>query len=195
MHFLGFINLFEYLHDGHDVKASSLDKSARAAKADHACALAIEMERAILSLIGTHRRRTYSHDLVYAMHQLYSLFGKPWNAATEGSEHAHQSIKKFFAHMCCHSSSESDSLQILRHTLINSHMLHKHAQRFLPASEYVAMRANQHFRSAAKPRKKRATRPCRTHALVKGEKGREGHYKVKPLATAQVSLKAIVDGS
>ena len=56
----------------------------------------------MLALIGTHRRRTYAHDLVYGLHQLYTLFGKPWNAATEGNEHAHQDMKRYFRDMATH---------------------------------------------------------------------------------------------
>ena len=48
----------------------------------------IAMQRAMLALVGSHRRRTYAHDLVYGTYQQYILFGKPWNCATEGSEHA-----------------------------------------------------------------------------------------------------------
>ena len=51
------------------------------------------MQRAVLALIGSHRRRTYAHDLVYGSYQQYMLFGKPWSCATEGSEHAHQDMK------------------------------------------------------------------------------------------------------
>ena len=54
----------------------------REALGDEAFGHALTMQRAILALIGSHRRRTYAHDLVYGIHQLYRLFGKPWHAAT-----------------------------------------------------------------------------------------------------------------
>jgi len=97
----------------------------------------------MIALIGTHRRRTYSHDLVYGMHVLYKLFGRPWNAATEGNEHAHQDMKRFFLHLTCHSSKgENDCLQTLRLLTVKQQTLRLWAHRVLPASEYAAMRAN-----------------------------------------------------
>ena len=69
--------------------------------ADEAVALALDFQRTMIALIGTHRRRTYAHDFVYGMHQLYMLFAKPWHAATEGNEHAHQDMKKYFHGMAC----------------------------------------------------------------------------------------------
>ncbi len=75
---------------------------ARAARADVAVDLSLNMQKASAALLGTSRRRTYSHDLVYGLHPLYTLFGKPWNAATEGNEHAHQDMKNFFRHLSSH---------------------------------------------------------------------------------------------
>ena len=74
-----------YLHEGHGVKANTLDKAAREKRGERAIELAKNMQRAVLALIGSHRRRTYAHDLVYGITQLYDLFGRPWNAATEGT--------------------------------------------------------------------------------------------------------------
>ena len=47
---------------------------------------AIAFERAAIALVGEHRRRAYAHDLVYGMHKLYNLYGKPWNGSTEGAD-------------------------------------------------------------------------------------------------------------
>ena len=50
--------------------------------------------------MGDFKRRAYGHDLVYGMHKLYKLYGKPWNGSTEGAEHAHQKVKKYFMDTC-----------------------------------------------------------------------------------------------
>ena len=99
----------------------------------------------MLALIGSHRRRTYAHDLVYGIHQLYMLFGKPWNAATEGSEHAHQDMKQFFHSMATHSPSgkHCDCYQVLRLTIVKREQLREHAASVLPHTKYAAMRANR----------------------------------------------------
>ena len=91
-----FIHLYSYMHEGHSTPASAMDAAARSARADTAVPYAVELQRAILALCGTHRRRAYAHDLVYGMHALYARFAKPWNAATEGNEHAHKDMKKYF---------------------------------------------------------------------------------------------------
>ena len=93
---VAFIEFYDYIHGDHNIKASELDVNMRASRADTAVALSIEHQRGMIALIGTHRRRTYAHDLVYGLHVLYRLFGRPWNAATEGNEHAHQDMKKYF---------------------------------------------------------------------------------------------------
>ena len=57
----------------------------------------------------------FLHDLVYGTYQQYMLFGKPWNCATEGNEHAHQDMKKFFKHLANHNpnSKHGDCYQVL----------------------------------------------------------------------------------
>ena len=140
---VAFIEFYDYIHGDHNIKASELDVNMRASRADTAVALSIEHQRAMIALIGTHRRRTYAHDLVYGLHVLYRLFGRPWNAATEGNEHAHQDMKRFFLHLACHSSKHSgDCLQVLRLLTVKQQTLRLHAARVLPTSNYAAMRAN-----------------------------------------------------
>lgn len=133
-----------YLHEGHSVKACTLDQKARSERGDHAVELAITMQRAMLALIGTHRRRTYAHDLVYGIHQLYMLFGKPWNAATEGNEHAHQDMKAFFHTLATHNpkSPHSDCYSVLRLTIVKRQLLQTKSH-LLPNSNYAAVRANR----------------------------------------------------
>mmetsp|Transcript_39460 Transcript_39460/g.115226 ORF Transcript_39460/g.115226 Transcript_39460/m.115226 type:complete len:202 (-) Transcript_39460:201-806(-) len=43
--------------------------------------LGLEVERAMLSVIGTKRRRTYGHDMVYGLPGLYMMLGKPYLGA------------------------------------------------------------------------------------------------------------------
>ena len=142
--FVSFIQLYDFLHTDHHVPASQLDPAARSERGDKAVEKALEMQRAMLALIGSHRRRTYAHDLVYGIHQLYMLFAKPWNAATEGNEHAHQDMKKFFHDLACHNpkAPKSSCYQVLRLTLVKRQLLQTKAH-LLPASNYAAMRANR----------------------------------------------------
>ena len=80
--FVTFIEFFAYIKSDHGVPADKLNESMRSSRADDAIKLALNMQRAMLALIGTGRRRTYAHDLVYGTYQQYMLFGKPWNCAT-----------------------------------------------------------------------------------------------------------------
>ena len=134
---------YDFIHSGHTRKASDVDPAERFQMAETAVAYAVDMQRAMLALIGTHRRRTYSHDFVYGLHMLYRLFSKPWNAATEGNEHAHQDMKFFFAHLTCHSSKQScDTMQVLRLLTVAQHMKQKWAHTVLPNTKYACMRAH-----------------------------------------------------
>ena len=148
--FAAFIDFYDYLHSDHNRKASEITQEERATKATRATQLALDMQRATLALVGTHRRRTYAHDLVYGMHQLYSMFGRPWNAATEGSEHAHQDMKNFFLHLTCHSTKHKhgDMHQVLELLTVKQELL-RNLSHLLPCSEYAAMRAGAVLATAA----------------------------------------------
>ena len=115
----------------------------RKERAETAIALALTMQRAMLALLGTSRRRTYAHDLYYGTYQQYMLFGKPWNCATEGNEHEHQSMKRFFQDMASHNpnNKHGDCFQVLRMMIIKTVFLRTKSH-LLPASNYAAMRAN-----------------------------------------------------
>jgi hypothetical protein len=141
---VAYIQLYDYIKMGHETPANQLDKEARSNRADFAETLVLYQARAYLALIGTHRRRTYSHDLMYGLRQLYMLFGKPWNAATEGNEHAHQDMKLFFHNMASHNpkNPHSDCYAVLRMCVIKRQMLQTKAH-LLPHSKYAAMRANR----------------------------------------------------
>ena len=141
--FVAFIQFYAYLKKDHEVPACKLDAAMREERADQAIELALTMQRAMLALIGTTRRRTYAHDLVYGTYKQYMLFAKPWNCATEGNEHAHQDMKKFFKELATHNpySKHGDCFQVLRLTVIKQQFLRTKAH-LLPASNYAAMRAN-----------------------------------------------------
>ena len=58
---------------------------------------------------------------------LYLTLGKPYLAATEGNEHAHQELKKYFRKLCSHSNKTTcDMLQFLnlhciKHLMVIDH--------------------------------------------------------------------------
>ena len=139
-----FLDFYDYLHDGHEIPAKDLTPAMRGTRAEHAVKLAKLSQRATLALVGTHRRRTYAHDLVYGLHQLYRLVGKPWNASTEGNEHAHQDMKNFFKHMVAHAGNHStaDCLQVLKLTHVKTYLMQQTAHKYFSASKYNAMRLN-----------------------------------------------------
>jgi len=149
--FVTFIEFFAYIKSDHGVPADKLNETMRSNRADDAIKLALNMQRAMLALIGTGRRRTYAHDLVYGTYQQYMLFGKPWNCATEGNEHAHQDMKKFFKNMANHNPNAKygDCYQVLRLTVIKNHLLQTKYD-LLPNSNYAAMRANHLLQEQAK---------------------------------------------
>jgi len=103
---LAFTTLYEYMYEGHDVQLKDLLQAERERKGEYAAELALDMERAMLALIGSYRRRTYAHDLVYGIYDLYtSRSGSPGPLLTEGNEHLHQDMKQYFSHMCFRTAS------------------------------------------------------------------------------------------
>lgn len=142
--FVCFMSFYSKLHEGHDRKASDVSPQERKKLAHEAVEMSVEMQRAFLALIGTHKRRTYAHDFVYGLHQLYSVFSKPWNAATEGSEHAHQKMKKFFHNLACHNGkAKSSCYQVLQLRYVHQQLVNEHAVNILPWNEYVAQRCDK----------------------------------------------------
>ena len=63
--FVTFIEFYAYIKSEHDVRADQLNTTVRKERAAVAIKYALNMQRAMLALIGTGRRRTYAHDLVY----------------------------------------------------------------------------------------------------------------------------------
>lgn len=144
---VAYFRLYEWMHDDHNTLIDSPtvpgELERRDSRADTAVRLALDLQRGMIALIGTHRRRTYAHDLVYGMRNLYRLLGRPWNGSTEGNEHAHQDMKQFYLHLSCHSSKRGgDIFQVLRLLTVKQMSLRLHAARVLPCSAYAAMRAN-----------------------------------------------------
>ena len=63
--FVTFIEFYAYIKSDHGVRADQLNQTVRKERATEAIKYALNMQRAMLALIGTGRRRTYAHDLVY----------------------------------------------------------------------------------------------------------------------------------
>ena len=112
-----FITLQEFnrfTHEHQMIASSGIDAAYRKRRVLMAHSLALEVERAMLVVIVTKRRRTYGHDMVYGLAGLYMLLGKPYLGACENNEHAHKEMKYFFRHMSSKSSKKrSACLQTL----------------------------------------------------------------------------------
>ena len=160
-----FIELYSYMHEKHDTPAKDMGEEQRTERAAHAVKLALDLQRAIIALAGTHRRRAYAHDLVYGMHQLYHLFGKPWNAATEGNEHAHGDMKKFFHDLVTHSKG-SDCLACLKLFTVKQQVMRTVAPKRLWGGKYGAARAGAALKTVTKGKE-----------VVVGMKAEGGNYK------------------
>jgi hypothetical protein len=105
---------WDFSHPHGVIDCKLLSAEDREARATLAAELGVELQRAMVLCMGTEKRRTYAHDLVYGPAKLYMLLGNPYLGATEGNEHAHQEMKKFFHQMCSHSSkSKCDCLQFM----------------------------------------------------------------------------------
>lgn len=165
----------------------------RLALARKATRAALRMEKAMLSLIGTHRRRTYAHDIVYGTHQLYVLYGRPWNAATEGSEHEHQNMKKYFARMVNHRTKGADVLGILRLSHAYRALMQTDAVDCLPRTGYVAGRANITFAAKEGAVVKRAM--VEVGGKESGAEGRERKRQMKRAGVEGVIMGESVPGN
>ena len=161
---IALIYFYEYITAHHGEKASIIraDPAALDTRASKAVVLAVQLQRAMIAVCGTHRRRAYAHDMVYGLHRIYSLVAKPWAVATEGSEHKHQEVKRFFAHLICHNDKgpHGGAFEILRMELVKEQLFREHGH-LLPRSNYIAQRINrvQGELAEAKEGKKRQG-PC-----------------------------------
>jgi hypothetical protein len=108
------------------------------------------------------------------------LFAKPWNCATEGNEHAHQDMKKFFHDMANHNprATHGDCYQVLRMMVIKTVFLRTKAH-LLPASNYAAMRANavlaQHAKKVEGKRRGASSGPKGLKMYGNAEQARLAH--------------------
>ena len=133
------IEFYQFTHQ-HQHMSSTLTPTYRKERALQAHALALEVERSMLSVIGTKRRRTYGHDMVYGLPKLYEVLGKPYLGACEHNEHAHQEMKVMFRHMSSKSSKKrSACLQVLDMMVSKRILVDANAAR-LPRTKYTAMR-------------------------------------------------------
>jgi len=150
--FVAFMAFYTKLHAAHDRKASDVSENERCVLAEQAIKMSLEMQRAFIALMGTHKRRTYAHDFVYGLHALYTTFAKPWNAATEGSEHAHLEKKIFFHRLACNNGkAKSSCYQVLKLRLVKQQMVQDYARAILPWSEYCASRCGRIFGAGSSP--------------------------------------------
>ena len=108
--FHALLELWTFTHQ-HQLDTSLIVGDLRHKRAWVAGKLGRAVEEAMLECMGTKRRRTYGHDTVYGIPHLYMLLGKPYLGATEGNEHAHQDMKKYFKKMSSHSSRRLPDVQ------------------------------------------------------------------------------------
>ena len=112
--FLSITRLYQFMHEVNDKRSSSFGPTERKKMSRQAATYAQEMATAVLNVCGTSTMQTYLHDAVYGMATLYLVLGKPYLGATEGNEHAHQTMKKYFKRMCSHSwKIAGDALQLM----------------------------------------------------------------------------------
>ena len=78
--FLAIMAFHDCIRSNHKRSAKEIDMPERLSLARKATRAALRMEKAMLALIGTHRRRTYARDIVYGTHMLYVLYARPWKA-------------------------------------------------------------------------------------------------------------------
>ncbi len=128
---LAISELWTFTHQN-DLKSSEIHTDLRAARAREAAALGLETETAILACIGTKRKRTYAHDMVYGLPKLYMLFGKPYLSATEGNESAHQQMKVMFKTMCSKSSKKNPAVLQCMNLMSEHRLLVDEARSELP---------------------------------------------------------------
>ena len=134
----------------HEKDCSKIDADLRKERAMQCARLGLEVERAMLTCIGTKRRRTYGHDTVYGTAGLYVLLGKPYLGATEGNEHAHQEMKMYFRRCSSKNSKRvSACLQTLNLLTLNRLLVSLTAAE-LPRGGYTGMRTGLDSHSGRK---------------------------------------------
>ena len=111
--FLTLGELWSFVHQN-ELNSSDISMELRKQRAEEAARLAVEAERAYLLTFGTVDRRTYVHDAVYGLADIYMVLGKPYLASCKGNEHAHQRMKAAFHNLVSKSAKRRGaSLQVL----------------------------------------------------------------------------------
>lgn len=111
------MEMWTFTHQ-HQHDTSKITPDMRKQRAVEAGKIGRATELAMLECIGTKRRRTYGHDTIYGIPHLFLLLGKPYLGATEGNEHAHQDMKKYFSRMASKSSKKYPAVQQVMDMLI-----------------------------------------------------------------------------
>ena len=141
----------------HEKNSSEIDADMRKERAMQCARLGLEVERAMLTCVGTKRRRTYGHDAVYGTAGLYRLLGKPYLGATEGNEHAHCEMKMFFKRCCSkNSKTRCACLQVLDLLSVKRLLVHENGDE-LPWNRYTAMRTGLDRKSGCKQKEKKCS--------------------------------------
>ena len=131
---------------------SGIDAAYRKRRVLMAHSLALEVERAMLVVIGTKRRRTYGHDMVYGLAGLYMLLGKPYLGACENNEHAHKEMKYFFRHMSSKSSKKRSACLQTLDLMTAKRLLVDGNAADLPRTKYTTMRTDVSMETSYKER-------------------------------------------
>eukprot|EP00966_Prymnesium_polylepis_P278390 6432580-Prymnesium_polylepis.1 len=64
--FLALAEVWTFTHQN-DLVSSEITADLRTKRAEQASELGVELERAMLACIGTKRKRSYAHDMVYGL--------------------------------------------------------------------------------------------------------------------------------
>ena len=137
-----FVTQIEWFHYGHQhqLSSSGIDAAYRRQRALEASRLGLEVERAMLACIGTKRRRTYGHDIVYGLAGLYMLLGKPYLGACEHNEAAHKEMKFYFRHMSSKNSKRRCACLQVLDLMTAKRVLVERNKEALPRTAYTQMR-------------------------------------------------------
>ena len=94
----------------------------------------------MLACIGTKRRRTYGHAIVYGLAGLYMLLGKPYLGACEHNEAAHKEMKYYFRHMSSKNSKRRCACLQVLDLMTAKRLLVERNKDALPRTKYTQMR-------------------------------------------------------
>ena len=113
--FLSLSTHWLFAHSVNIRDASTILRPEREQLARKAYDLGCDVVQAVCAVCGDEQRQTYLHDIAYGLQKLFLILGKPYLAATEGNESAHQEMKRDFHQMCSHSNQRAGSmLQLMR---------------------------------------------------------------------------------